>query len=126
MPRTFSQEALGGARRLGRLDGERNRELAARLLSLVAAKRTQDVLLDLTGLDSPDVSCAHSLVTLARALALMGTRTLLTGCSPALARVLVELDVELAGLGCVRNLRQGLERCRERRAGKPGDPRSSA
>ena len=111
---------------IGRLDEERSRELAARLLALVGAKRTQDVLLDLTGADSPDASCVRSLVTLARALALMGTRTLMTGCAPALARVLVESDVELANLSFVRDLRQALERCREGRAGQPGGPRSSA
>lgn len=103
---------------IGRLDAERSRELAARLLTTVGAKRTQDVLLDLTGVDAPDASCARYLVSLSQALALMGARTTLSGASPALARVLINSEAEIASVDFVRDLRQALEKCRGRRVGK--------
>lgn len=101
---------------IGRLDAERSQELSPRLLALVAAKGARDVLLDLTGVDAPDASCARYLVELSRAVELLGARALLTGLSPALARALVESGAAVTGLGCLRDLRQGLERCRERRS----------
>lgn len=111
---------------IGRLDAERSRELAVRLLTMVGTNRTQDVLLDLTGLDAPDASCARYLGSISQALGLMGARTILSGASPALARVLVESEVELASVSFVRDLRQALERCRARRVGKTAGKESPA
>ena len=71
------------------------------MTDLVAARMKQTgraVILDVTGLRDIDTRVASALVDTAKALQLLGARTILTGIRPAVAQTLVGLGLDLAGI----------------------------
>jgi len=101
---------------IGTLDLARGAELSERLMSAVAARGADLVILDLTGADVLDAASAEHVTRMAHAIRLLGARPVLTGLSPKLATILVGLGVDLAGVLVLRSLREALRaRVPERR-----------
>ena len=80
---------------IGPLDAGRIVNLNEALLSAVCARRTRFVVLDFTGAIIADIGSARVVAEVFRALALLGVRGAISGVSPQLARVLIELPEEL-------------------------------
>ncbi len=97
---------------IGTLDQERSGVLATRLLPEVTVRRARCVILDLTGVDGLEAVGAESLLQVARALQLLGTRPILTGIRPALAELLIRRGVDLGGILTLRSLYEGLAHSR--------------
>lgn len=95
----------------GDIDGGHADELAARLLARIERSRVAWVILDLTGAAHLDTRLANHLITLSRAIRLMGAQCLVTGIGPQAAQTLVSLGVSLAGLRPLSSLREGLKYC---------------
>ncbi|WP_437312895.1 STAS domain-containing protein [Sorangium sp. So ce385] len=102
---------------IGRLDAERAGELGERLLPAIVAQRASYVVLDVTGADALDPDGAAALEQLARAIQLLGSRPILTGVRPEVARALVDVDLG-EDLLVLRSLGSGLEVSRRRAAAK--------
>ncbi|XXY51087.1 PAS domain-containing protein [Sorangium sp. So ce269] len=102
---------------IGRLDAERGGELGERLLPAIVAQRASHVVLDVTGADALDPDGAAALEQLARAIQLLGSRPILTGVRPEVARALVDVDLG-EDLVVLRSLGRGLEVSRRRAAGR--------
>ncbi|WP_437573337.1 PAS domain-containing protein [Sorangium sp. So ce887] len=102
---------------IGRLDAERAGELGERLLPAIVAQRASYVVLDVTGADALDPDGAAALEQLARAIQLLGSRPILTGVRPEVARALVDVDLG-EDLLVLRSLGRGLEVSRRRAAGR--------
>ncbi|WP_437629746.1 PAS domain-containing protein [Sorangium sp. So ce854] len=100
---------------IGRLDAERGGELGERLLPAIVAQRASHVVLDVTGADALDPDGAAALEQLARAIQLLGSRPILTGVRPEVARALVDVDLG-EDLLVLRSLGRGLEVSRRRAA----------
>ncbi|WP_437923222.1 PAS domain-containing protein [Sorangium sp. So ce291] len=100
---------------IGRLDAERGGELGERLLPAIVAQRASHVVLDVTGADALDPDGAAALEQLARAIQLLGSRPILTGVRPEVARALVDVDLG-EDLVVLRSLGRGLEVSRRRAA----------
>ncbi|WP_437950085.1 PAS domain S-box protein [Sorangium sp. So ce296] len=83
---------------VGQMDTERVSQVMAVALDGVQSSQAQMVILDVTGLKEIDTRVASALVDTARALQLLGARTILTGIRPAVAQTLVGLGLDLAGL----------------------------
>ncbi|WP_437567051.1 PAS domain S-box protein [Sorangium sp. So ce542] len=83
---------------VGQMDTERVSQVMAVALDGVQSTQAQTVILDVTGLKEIDTRVASALVDTARALQLLGARTILTGIRPAVAQTLVGLGLDLAGL----------------------------
>ncbi|KYF51088.1 anti-anti-sigma factor, partial [Sorangium cellulosum] len=83
---------------VGQMDTERVSQVMAVALDGVQSTQAQMVILDVTGLKEIDTRVASALVDTARALQLLGARTILTGIRPAVAQTLVGLGLDLAGL----------------------------
>ncbi|WP_438021953.1 STAS domain-containing protein [Sorangium sp. So ce233] len=98
---------------IGRLDAERGGELGERLLPAIVAHRASHVVLDVTGADALDPDGAAALEQLARAIQLLGSRPILTGVRPEVARALVDVDLG-EDLLVLRSLGRGLEVSRRR------------
>ena len=96
---------------IGGVAGERAEALLSTLLLAVAGSRARHAILDLTGVDRVDGAMADHLVTLCRAVALLGARVILSGLRPDVARVLVDLRLDLASIATERNLKEALRRC---------------
>ncbi|WP_438003230.1 STAS domain-containing protein [Sorangium sp. So ce321] len=102
---------------IGRLDAERGGELGERLLPAIVAQRASHVVLDVTGADALDPDGAAALEQLARAIQLLGSRPILTGVRPEVARALVDVDLG-EDLVVLRSLGRGLEVSRRRAAAR--------
>lgn len=83
---------------VGQMDSERVSQVMSVALEGVQSTQTQIVILDVTGLREIDTRVASALVDTARALQLLGARTILTGIRPAVAQTLVGLGLDLAGV----------------------------
>ncbi|WP_437332266.1 PAS domain-containing protein [Sorangium sp. So ce394] len=83
---------------VGQMDTERVSQVMTVALDGVQSSQAQMVILDVTGLKEIDTRVASALVDTARALQLLGARTILTGIRPAVAQTLVGLGLDLAGL----------------------------
>ena len=80
---------------IGVLDSKRAMEVMETLLEEVVRTEAKVVLIDITGISGIDTHTANSLMRTVLALRLIGTESILTGIRPEVARVLVELGVEL-------------------------------
>jgi len=96
---------------VGAIDTRRASDLTEALLARVATSNAKTVIVDLTGVEVLDTSTADHLGRLARACSLLGCGCVLTGISPAIARTLVALDVDLGTLRTKRTLRDALAEC---------------
>ncbi len=103
---------------VGTIDTRRASELTESLLARVATTNAKTVIVDLTGVEVLDTSTADHLGRLARASSLLGCDCVLTGISPAIARTLVALDVDLGTLRTKRTLRDALSECVAAKTGK--------
>jgi anti-anti-sigma factor len=72
----------------GHLDGRCTAELREALYSHIAAHPDEDVLVDVSGVESLDMTALQLLVTVALRVEQAGRHLVLRGCSPALRRIL--------------------------------------
>lgn len=93
---------------IGALGPRRTQELLEALLHGIAAQRARVAILDVTGIRELDAEVATGLTNAARAARLVGAEVVLTGISPAVARVLVELGADLAGIKTLATLASGI------------------
>lgn len=83
---------------IGQMDTERADRVMEVALSGIQQSGAQVVILDVTGLAVVDSQVAAALVRAARALRLLGARTVLTGIQPAVAQTLVGLGLDFEGI----------------------------
>lgn len=93
---------------VGVFDAFRAELLTERLLQAVAQARAQVVILDISGVPVFDAEAAHLIIRLGKAVRLLGTELILVGVSPATARTIVALGIDLAGLRALGTLQDGL------------------
>lgn len=93
---------------IGRVDSARCVDIMSGLLHAIAAARTKFVILDLTGVADVAAEAAGGLIQVAQAARMLGARCIVTGLHPAVARMLVDLDVHLGDLRVRSNLKAGL------------------
>ncbi len=104
---------------VGNLDHARTVEITEKLLQRVVEARARWTLIDLTGVDEVDEATADHLIKLARAVALVGGRSIVTGVSPQAAETFASLGQNLGELRWAPNLKAGLRHCLAARRG-PG------
>lgn len=97
---------------IGALDTDRLERVATSLLAEVGQKKTQVVLVDMTGIGMVDEATAHHLVQLSRMLQLLGSRMILTGIRAGVARAIIEHGHDFAGLSSYATLKGALARLR--------------
>ncbi|WP_437977022.1 PAS domain S-box protein [Sorangium sp. So ce295] len=93
---------------IGFFDGARASRIIETLLQGVERHAARIAIIDITGVKAVDVQVAEMLVHAARAVGLLGAQVVLTGIQPAIARTLIELDVDLRGLVTAGTLRGGI------------------
>jgi anti-anti-sigma regulatory factor len=97
---------------IGVIDDARVEELGIRLLPAVVEHGSSSVVLDLTGANALEKQGLDRLSCLVRSLQLLGTRTVLTGIRPGLAKTLVERHHEFVEAKILRSLAEGIDECR--------------
>lgn len=89
---------------IGAIDAARAEQILEAVLSGVAREGARWVLLDVTGVPHVDAEVAASLVRTAQATRLLGARVSLVGVGPRMAQRMVELGIELSGIGIFQSL----------------------
>jgi rsbT co-antagonist protein RsbR len=109
---------------VGVLDSARASELTTALLSAVVEKKARYSIIDVTGIEVMDTQSADHFLRVARAVTLLGSRCVLSGVHPNIARTIVHMGVELEGLESYRTMRDALKQCvREENARKRREKR---
>jgi PAS domain S-box-containing protein len=101
---------------IGSLDGARADQVTETLLHGVVAHQARTAILDVTGLKGVDAGVAAALLRTAQAARLLGTEVVLTGITPEVARVLVEIGADLGGVLTYGTLQTGVAQALKRYA----------
>lgn len=93
---------------IGQMDGERAAQVTQAALEAVHGRAVEVVILDVTGLLSIDAQVGGALLQTARALGLLGVRTVLTGIQPLVAQALIGLGLDLSAVETASTLERAL------------------
>jgi len=94
---------------IGAIDTARAQRIVESLLETIVDKQASVVIMDITGVPVIDTAVANHLITTVSAVAILGTRMILTGVSPHNAQTLVKLGVDLGAITTKSSLRAGLQ-----------------
>lgn len=100
---------------IGALDPRRIERVLQTLLDGVTTTRASTVILDITGVPELDAQTADALIRTARAAALLGAESVLTGVRPEVAATLVDLDADLRSIVTLSTLKAGIAYAMSRR-----------
>ena len=94
---------------LGLLDSQRTQDVMNKTLSKISESRAKVLVMDISGVSTMDTAVANQLLKITKATQLMGCETILSGLSPAIARTLVELGVNIGEVRTTATLRDSFE-----------------
>lgn len=103
---------------IGTIDDSRAAQMLETAMEGVAASSAKMVIIDVTGVNSIDTSVASRLMSLAKAVGLLGCKAMLTGLRPAVAQSLVALGVDLGCIETRSNLKAGIAYAMKRTAAR--------
>lgn len=93
---------------IGEMDEQRSIRFQQAALEGAAGRGAEYVIIDITGVKTLDAAFARVLLASASALGLLGARAVITGVSPQVAVMLVELDARLDRLVTCGTLQRGI------------------
>jgi len=99
---------------VGVLDSRRAQDIMQRMLEQIAEKQAVVFILDISGVAVVDTAVANHLIRMTKAARLMGCEAIVSGLSPAVARTIVELGIEVGDMRTTGNLRDALRVASER------------
>lgn len=94
---------------IGIIDSSRTQDIMNKSLSKIAETRSKVFVLDISGVGAVDTSVANQLIRITKATRLMGCESIISGISPAIARALVELGVNVGEVKTTSTLRDAFE-----------------
>ncbi|OAN41150.1 anti-anti-sigma factor [Chloroflexus islandicus] len=94
---------------IGAIDSSRAGQMMERLLTAIAERQSDIVIIDITGVPVIDTAVANYLLQTARAAQLIGAQVILVGIGPEIAQTIVQLGVDLSGIAIGANLQNGIE-----------------
>ncbi|XXX78008.1 AAA family ATPase [Sorangium sp. So ce134] len=95
----------------GPIDGQRATQIMDVLLETIARKGCRYAILDLTGVEVVDTVTAHHVLSVIRAVELLGARGMVVGLRAEVAQTIVSAGVDLTRIRTLGNLRQALQVC---------------
>lgn len=94
---------------VGILDSMRAASIMTKSLQMIAQTRAKIFILDISGVATVDTAVANQLIKITKATQLMGCEAIISGLSPAVARTIVELGVNVGEIRTKATLRDALE-----------------
>lgn len=94
---------------IGTVDSHRAEQIMETLLTRVVDEQARAVIIDIAGVPVVDTGVADHLIRTTAAVRLLGAETILTGISAQLARVLVQLGVDISSMQSRTRLDEGIE-----------------
>ncbi|WP_437512032.1 PAS domain-containing protein [Sorangium sp. So ce1099] len=95
-------DGIVGVPLIGAMDEERTATLTERLLDIIATRQVRSVVLDLSALELIDTRTADRLISIVRAIGLLGARAAVTGIQPAVAQTMTSLGIDLSSIVTTR------------------------
>jgi rsbT co-antagonist protein RsbR len=95
---------------VGVLDSGRAAEMTSALLNSVVSSKASLAIIDITGIEAMDTQATDHFLRMARAVKLLGSQCALSGIHPNVARTIVHMGIDLAGVESYRTLREALQR----------------
>lgn len=95
---------------IGTLDSKRTQDVMEKALVRLAEDKARVIVIDITGVPVIDTMVANHLIRMSSAVKLMGGDCILTGISPATAKTIVHLGINLSSISTCASLSQGLEK----------------
>lgn len=95
---------------VGVLDSGRAAEMTSALLDNVVSSKASLAIIDITGIEAMDTQATDHFLRMARAVKLLGSQCALSGIHPNVARTIVHMGIDLAGVDSHRTLREALQR----------------
>jgi rsbT co-antagonist protein RsbR len=95
---------------VGVLDSARASELTSALLHNVVQTKASLAIIDITGIEAMDTQATDHFLRMARAIRLLGSECALSGVHPNVARTIVHMGIDLAGIDSYRTLRDALQK----------------
>lgn len=80
---------------IGRIDATQAANMTARMLDAVSHRRARYALIDLTGVDAVDSSSANHVLTMIRAIGLLGCTCFICGISASVARTIIAAGIDI-------------------------------
>ena len=80
---------------VGLVDSRRSEDIMHAVLNAISATHAREFILDISGVGVVDTAVANYLIKITRATALMGCESTISGISPAIARTIVQLGVDV-------------------------------
>jgi anti-anti-sigma regulatory factor len=93
---------------IGQIDDERANQIVEQTLGAVVDRQTENLLIDITGIDMVDTFTMSQLLKIARTTALLGARCYLVGMSPEAAQTTISLGIDLGSLQSYRDMQSAL------------------
>ena len=94
---------------VGIIDSQRTQDIMNKTLEKIAESRAKAFVLDISGVAAVDTGVANHLIKITQATKLMGCESIISGISPAIARTLVELGVNVGEVETTATLRDAFE-----------------
>lgn len=94
---------------VGVIDSFRAGQIMERLLTTIAERQSDIVIIDITGVPVIDTAVANYFLQTARAAQLIGAQVILVGIGPEIAQTLGHLGVDLSGIQVGATLQTGIE-----------------
>ena len=93
---------------VGVLDSSRASEMTSALLNMVVSTKASLAIIDITGIEAMDTQATDHFLRMARAVRLLGSECALSGIHPNVARTIVHMGIDMAGVQSYRTLREAL------------------
>ena len=94
---------------VGVLDSMRTSDIMNKSLTMISEMRAKVFVLDISGVATVDTAVANQLIKITKATRLMGCEAIVSGLSPAIARTIVELGVNVGEIRTTATLRDAFE-----------------
>ncbi len=99
---------------VGMIDSKRAQEITTAVLNKIAETEARIFILDISGVAVVDTAVANHLVKITKSTRMMGCESTISGVSPAIARTIVDLGIDVGGIETIATLRGALASAFER------------
>ncbi|WP_322489793.1 DICT sensory domain-containing protein [Chloroflexus sp.] len=93
---------------IGNIDSRRAQQVMEHLLTSIAERAADVVIIDITGVPLVDSAVANYLLQTIRAARLLGTQVIITGIRAAIAQTMINLGIDLGSIMTRNTLREGI------------------
>lgn len=110
---------------IGHINHGRATRIVEELARGVVEQQATIAVLDVTGVPNVDADVADALLRAASVVRLLGANVVLTGIQPAIAKVIVELGIDMSGFTVKSSLRDGLSLLMQNREWRTNNQRNA-